>query len=110
VKEDNLKGRLKRRSPAVLVGGLLLASALLPFFGEQILETALSGQEASSVLSADHVQWVLEDGFPLWVTTEPGTVGDGLASLGVHLEVGDIVYPSPHWPLSPGPACGGGAR
>jgi len=102
VKEDNLKGRLKRRPPVAVLGGLLLASALLPFFGEQILETALSSQEASSVLSADHVQWVVEDGFPLWVTTEPGTVGDGLASLGVHLEVGDMVYPPPYWPLSPG--------
>ncbi len=79
-----------------------LLALLSASFSGRLVESAFSDGEVTSVLSPAQVQWVLEDGFPMWVTTEAGTVGEGLASLGVVLGDGDVVDPPPSWPLSPG--------
>jgi len=100
VNGDNL--RLRGRPLAGLLAAVSLLSVLAVSLSGRLLDTAFSSEESTTVLSPTSVQWVLDDGFPVWVTTEAGSVGQGLASLGVTLREGDVVDPPLWWPLSPG--------
>ncbi len=102
MKNGNLAHLPCRGLVGVVITAIFAAASLASLWGPEA-PSALSSGRAPQLGDIADIPWAIKDGGMLiWHFTKATTVGDALAQAGIHLDIGDEVFPPPNAPLSPG--------